>query len=201
MEEEENHQQQQQQNQTKPDFSEYEWMMDLEEFDSQAMQRIEQDDDLDDMFYWDPLKGCTEGKSASKKDQPQNSDIRTNQHSQNNQNTHNSQNYQNSQNAHNVQKQQNTNISLNPFSSNFQNTVFQQHESKQNSGFQNTGIQNAGFQNTGFQNGSQNFQSPFHKQQEVLPADELANAMGGVNLNKFNLNPDATTFVPSWLKK
>merc|ERR1712167_365215 len=62
--------------QHKPDFSEYEWMMDLEEFDSQAMQRIEQDDDLDDMFYWDPSKGCTEGKNsvAKKNHQSQNLD-------------------------------------------------------------------------------------------------------------------------------
>jgi len=47
--------------QAKPDFSEYEWMMEQEEFDSQAKQRIEQDDDIDDMFYWDPSKGCTAG--------------------------------------------------------------------------------------------------------------------------------------------
>lgn len=41
-------------------------MMDLEKFDEAAMKKLEDDDDIDDMFYWDPTQGCTEGKKAAK---------------------------------------------------------------------------------------------------------------------------------------
>lgn len=222
--EEQNFMEEEQIKNSKPDFSEYEWMMELEEFDSQAMQKIEQDDDLDDMFYWDPTKGCMEGKQNKKNKnlnaQPcQNQKNQLNQ--QNQQIQQNPQNQQNQQHRHNTQNSQKQQSTLNPFSSNFQNTTFQHSENKQNiqntglqnsvfqnsefqnsgfqnSGFQNSSFQNSGFQNAGFNNGSQNFT---HCQQEVHPADELSRAMGGVDLNKFNLNPDATTFVPSWLKK
>lgn len=152
--------------QQQPDFSEYEWMMDLEEFDEQAMKRIEQNDDLDDMFYWDPTKGVTEGKSKAKQNQapspPQQSQPAT------------------------------SNRYVNPFSSNFQSNSTQQQQQQQPSNQKQ--VQQPTFKH-------QQAQNVMASGDSQGPSDEISRAMGGVNLNKFHLNPDATTFVPSWLKK
>ena len=179
---------------TKPDFSEYEWMVNSEEFDSQAMQQIEQDDDdLDDMFYWDPSKGCTKGKSTVKKEQTQTENNNNSCSLFQNFTHHNNQqfqNFQSFQNNNNNQKQQQTsdkNFITNPFSSNFQNNPEMNHQFNQNGLTQN------------FNNNNNKDQQ--QKNNNSIPGDDLARAMGGVNLNKFHLNPEATTFVPSWLKK
>lgn len=164
----------------KPDFSEYEWMMDLDEFDEQAMKRIEQNDDLDDMFYWDPSKGVTEGKSKPKH----------NNRASNRNNNHHQAHHSSQQNNHHPQQ----NRYVNPFSSNFQNKPPQQQAPAQQ------------------KQAPPSFNNPLGQQQQqpqnVMasgdvhdPSDDISRAMGGVNLNKFHLNPDATTFVPSWLKK
>lgn len=164
--------------QSKPDFSEYEWMVNSEEFDSQAMKKIEQDDDIDDMFYWDPSKGCVEGKSATKRTQDQ-SPIDQNDF---------------------VQKNFNNNIgSTNPFSSNFQNSATQHRA--------NPSLQSSGsiFQNFDQDCSNKNQIKQVGLQNSFQDRDDrdcpLSHAMNGVNLNKFHLNPEATTFVPSWLKK
>lgn len=151
------------QKEQKPDFSEYEWMMDLEEFDEQAMKRIEQNDDLDDMFYWDPTKGVTEGKAKAKQNHaPPQQSLPQNQYA-------------------------------NPFSSNFQkNSMQQQQPSNQKQ------VQQPTFNPLAQHQQAQNVMASGDGQG---PSDDLSRAMGGVNLNKFHLNPDATTFVPSWLKK
>jgi len=191
------------QQQVKPDFAEYEWMMQQDEFDSEAKQRIEQDDDIDDMFYWDPSKGCTAGKAAAKIQQ----NVHNQQNGQNHQNVQNGQNhqFQNNQNQ-NSQFQQNPQQSTqfhtqssSPFTSNFQNSA----DLKQ--GFQNFQKAPAQIHQSGFQS----YQNPFQAQnqhfqvqkQEVQAGDELSKAMNGVDLNKLNLNPEANAFVPSWLKK
>jgi len=187
--------------QAKPDFSEYEWMMEQEEFDSQAKQRIEQDDDIDDMFYWDPSKGCTAGKSAAK----------------------NGQNVQNQQNNHQFQNTQNTSSQFQQKPSVQQNTQFHTQSSPFTSNFQNSAdLKQGNFHNTGFQKApaqihssfQSNYQNPFQaqvqnqnphfqvqKQEVQASGDELSSAMNGVDLNKNNLNPEANAFVPSWLKK
>lgn len=168
----------------KPDFSEYEWMMDLDEFDEQAMKRIEQNDDLDDMFYWDPSKGVTEGKSKVNKNQHQAQQQQV--QPQESQRTSNRNHNEPSNHTHHTQ-----NRYVNPFSSNFQNKP-QGPPQKQ----------------APTQSHSHSFNPLGQQQQNVMasgdgqnPSDDLSRAMGGVNLNKFHLNPDATTFVPSWLKK
>lgn len=192
--------------QAKPDFSEYEWMMEQDEFDSQAKQRIEQDDDIDDMFYWDPSKGCTAGKSAAKNQQ----------NIQNQQNSHQFQGNQDnsSQFQQNTSDfQQNTsqlNTQSSPFTSNFQNSAALKQGNFNNTGFQKAPAQihnnfQSNFQNHNpFQAQVQNQNHHFQVQKQEVQAtgsDELSNAMNGVDLNKFDLNPKANAFVPSWLKK
>jgi hypothetical protein len=163
-------------------------MMQQDEFDSEAKQRIEQDDDLDDMFYWDPSKGCTAGKTAAKIQQEG-----QNQQFQNNQ-------YQNSQFQQNTQQSTQFHTqSSSPFTSNFQNSA----DLKQ--GFQNFQKAPAQIHQSGFQSYQNPFQAQTHQfqvqKQEVQAGDELSKAMNGVDLNKLNLNPEANAFVPSWLKK
>lgn len=192
--------------QAKPDFSEYEWMMEQDEFDSQAKQRIEQDDDIDDMFYWDPSKGCTAGKSAAKNQQ----------NIQNQQNSHQFQG--NQDNSSQFQQnpsdfQQNTsqlNTQSSPFTSNFQNSAALKQGNFNNTGFQKAPAQihnnfQSNFQNHNpFQAQVQNQNHHFQVQKQEVQAtgsDKLSNAMNGVDLNKFDLNPKANAFVPSWLKK
>lgn len=165
--------QEKEQTNAKPDFSEYEWMMNLDEFDEQAMKRIEQNDDLDDMFYWDPSKGVTEGKTKAKNQAQQNYQPAPTQQTQ-------------------ISQQPVQNRYVNPFSSNFQNKPQEQNQNQQQKPAQP----------------NQHSFNPLGQQQNVMasgdaqnPSDDLSRAMGGVNLNKFHLNPEATTFVPSWLKK
>jgi len=174
----------------------YEWMVNSEEFDSQAMQQIEQDDDLDDMFYWDPSKGCTKGKSTLKKEQQHQQQSQTENNNNNNNyslfQNFNSQPFQNNYGFQNVQDNNNQKLSdknfiTNPFSCNFQNNaeIINQNQNNNNNSAQNINKQ----------------EQQKNSDSGLLPGDDLARAMGGVNLNKFHLNPEATTFVPSWLKK
>jgi len=179
----------------KPDFSEYEWMMEQEEFDSQAKKRLEQDDDIDDMFYWDPSQGCTAGKSAAKNQQNVQEQQNVSQFQNNSQNTF--------QTASHSQPSTQFHPQSSPFTSNFQNSAdlkqglqFQKAPAQIHNNFQSS-YQNP-FQASQVQTQNQHFQV---QKQEVQAGDELSRAMNGVDLNKFDLNPEANAFVPSWLKK
>ena len=48
------------------DFSEYEWMVDMDKFDEEELRKIEEEDDIDEIYYWNPEEGCegsVEGKA------------------------------------------------------------------------------------------------------------------------------------------
>lgn len=229
-------------------FKEYEWMVDMDQFDEETMQKIEHADDLDDMFYWDVDQGC-EGE-ASGKAQDNNtsqpiSEVNSNQfdnssrrntsrdnsyqannqqpqqhhhhnhHRQSNSSNHHNSNYKGKNYNPNYKKQggyanplargANAQVSQNPFGSNFGNMQQNGYAQQQH---QDNSQRNQHHHHHQQQQPRQHTFNPLAGQQQAAgdsstagAADELSQSMGGVNLNKFHFNPDATSFVPSWLKK
>jgi len=229
-------------------FEDYEWMVEMDKFDEDTMRQIEkeEDDDLDDMFWWNPDAGCEAAPSTKKEAKaggqpaaasstrqghPSPRGNRPTTNRQSSQHTSNPLSFnplaqQQQPNHHNSPSRQNGHVN-----NRFQNSNNNSRNSTRSNGHTFNPLAGADFgfrgdgaaQRNGMPqqqnrriNGHHNPSHHHHQQQQhhrhhhhhravtTAPggsADDLAAAMGGVDINKFNFNPDATSFVPSWLKK
>lgn len=218
-------------------FEDYEWMVEMDKFDEDTMRQIEkeEDDDIDDMFWWNPDAGCEAAPSTKKEakataqttsrqdNRPQRTNPRYNSpqrrappnqahnpqrhHQHTNRHPQHPQHAQQHPHKSNHQQQQ---LSFNPLAgapastNGYQTQQYQRtHHTFNPLAGQSDSRGYGGVNGHRQLNGNRN--SQYHHRQQATTAamggEELAAAMGGVDINKFHLNPDATSFVPSWLKK
>jgi hypothetical protein len=183
-------------------FEEYEWMMNMDEFDKTTMQEIEEEDELEELFYWDALLGC-QGDPAdhSKNSTRQNTDqaATNNPISQNeDQNQLTSPWYYENK----MTNGQNTGPKpfVNPLSLADKDTSIQQTSSNSASPPTPPAPERAGMNRQNqFPTSGQTDNT--NKQITSNPLAGLSHAFQQVDLDRFNFNPAAKPFVPSFLKK
>lgn len=182
-------------NQAKPQnpFEEYEWMVDMDKFDQEHLKQIAEDDELEELFYWDPENGCNgtpsgknevkQKKLTHKTSSSRNSTTNTpTAHTTNHSQVHG--HIPNLPVAQPVQEQNSAKPSytFNPLSDSTYQTNF------------NSNGRSAPMR-TGLPNGRA---AP---QKASSTHDELLSSFDNINLDRFNFNPNAKEFVPSWLNR
>lgn len=203
-------------------FEDYEWMVEMDQFDEDTIRQIEkeEDDDLDDMFWWNPDAGCEAAPSTKKQakhgSRPSPPTQQRTSHPPAQKSSPSRQYRPNHHHQHrNNQSQRHTSnpLSFNPLAGQQQNGQYRH----QNGGYrQNHRPSQHSFNPL---SGASNHPSPYHGNYQhshymnghaATPTttapmnghrDELSAAMNSVDINKFNFNPDATSFVPKWMKK
>lgn len=213
-------------------FEDYEWMVDMEEFDEDAIKKFEmEEEDLDDLFYWDVDKGTTTAGKGDQVETQAGGDNRRNYNSprspnysqkqpprqQQQQSSHHGRQQQQQQQSHTFNPLYASNNNSSSVHSSSHNSSSQYHHSQQRQQQQQRQHfyqppqqqQHHQQQRSNRQTNSHTFNPLAGPPQGNAPTNNnnqssisaLTNSMQAVDIHQFNFNPEATSFVPSWLTK